>query len=678
MPSHRRLAAILFADITGYTAMMQRDESDGMRRLKRFREVLEGSVEKHGGRVLQHIGDGSLVIFDSAVEAVSSAKEVQILLQVEPKVPLRIGIHVGDIVMDDEQIYGDGVNLASRIESMGVPGSILITERVMPDLKNHPEFSAVSLGKYELKNVSEPMEVFAINDKGLTLPLPEELSKKPVKEKRELALKTIWLWAVAALIAFVLIGWVLVRTFYKPEIHPTDIPEQSIAVLPFKDLSPDGRQTYFGDGIAEDILNALAQVEGLKVAGRTSSFSYRGETEDLKSIGRELGVKTILEGSIRKAGSKIRVTAQLVDTYDGYQLWSERFDRNMDDIFAIQDEIALAVADKLEVILMNEGVRTGTDNQLAYEWYLRGRYLLSQRSDGVETAIDFFAKAMEADPDFADAYAGLGNAYLWLGWNNYLSSKEAFPQARYYAQEALKRDPQLAYGHAILGAVYLWYDWDWEKAKSELEEAIKLNTAEPGAYLDLGWLSAVAGNINQAVVYVEKAVNLDPLNLEYNIDLADIHRMGRQYDRARLIANQMQKLYPDNSEVYWIKGMIDYSAGDYSSAVSNFRECVRLSGGDTWSTIHLAMALSIENEQVEASNLLQQLEKQAEVANGAMVEMVPVYWNLGQKEKALDWLEKAYEWHANWMVSLKVGPEWDSMREETRFQSILDAMNFPE
>ncbi|MCB0588759.1 MAG: tetratricopeptide repeat protein, partial [Phaeodactylibacter sp.] len=450
-----------------------------------------------------------------------------------------------------------------------------------------------------------------------------------------------------------------------------------IAVLPFRDLSPGGGQQYFGDGIAEDILNALAQVRALKVAGRTSSFSFRGSESSMQEIGKKLGVGSVLEGSVRKAEGRLRVTAQLVSTEDGYQLWSQRYDRDIDDIFAIQDEIARAVADNLKVILLNGGLQPLTSEPEAYEWYLRGRHMLSQRSEGAERAVEFFERAINIDPGFAAAYAGLGNAYLWLGWSNALSSREAFPQARRYAQQALERDSTLAYAHAILGSVHLWYDWQWEDAFDELERAISLNPSEAGAYLDLGWYHAVAGNFGQAFARMEKAVSLDPLNLEYNIDLADVHRMAGDYGRAREIGLAMQELYPDNSEARWILGMIDYTLKNYTSAVDYFREAVRLSGGEAWSEMHLAMALAKAGQREEAERLLAKLEGEPQVKEAAHVEMAPVYWNLGKRQAALNWLERSYEWHANWMVSLKMDPLWREMRGEARFEILVEKMGFP-
>ncbi|HQU58559.1 MAG TPA: adenylate/guanylate cyclase domain-containing protein [Saprospiraceae bacterium] len=682
MPPIRRLAAIMFADIAGYTAMMQANENDGMRRLKRFRAVLDESVEKHQGRVLQHYGDGSLVLFDSAVEAVASAKEIQLALLQEPKVPLRIGIHIGDIVTEEDYIYGDGVNLASRVESLGVPGSILITERVIHDLRNHPQFEPVSLGKFEFKNVTEPMEVFALADTGIVVPRQSELAERPkVRPSKQWGSGAIPKGRIIGLATLVVIclaiaAW-LFRLGQQQGRESLAIPDKSIAVLPFRDLSPEGGQQYFGDGIAEDILNALAQSREMKVAGRTSSFSFRGTEISMPEIGRKLGVSTVLEGSIRRIGEQVRVTAQLINTADGYQIWSQRYDRQIDDIFAIQDEIAQAVAENLKVILLHEGIQPATRNQEAYDWYLRGRHMLSQRSDGAEAAVDFFQRALELDPDFAMAYAGLGNAYLWLGWSNILPSREAFPQARTYAGEALKRDSTLAYAHSILGSVHLWYDWDWPAARQALEKAIALNPSEAGAYLDLGWYYAVAGDLNRAILQMEKAVSIDPLNLEYNIDLADINRMAGHYEKARDIGAAMQELYPDNSEAYWLLGLVDYVQGNYKTAVGYFRESVRLSKGESWSVMHLSMAQAKAGQQVQAQQQLLPLEKDTAVVNAAFVEMAPAYWNLGQHDKALAWLERSFQQHANWMISLQMDPIWDEMRKEARFQELVEKMKFP-
>lgn len=670
MPPSRRLAAILFADITGYTAMMQRDEADSLRRLHRFRSVLEERVASHGGQVLQHIGDGSLVLFNSAVEAVASAQEIQRLLQDAPKVPLRIGIHLGDIVMEHGQVYGDGVNLASRVETLGVPGSVLITERLMPDLSSHPEFDPVLLGHFEFKNVSEPMKVFAMRGQGLYVPRPDELSQAPVQLQQSRLRWQLLIGLMGVLLLGLGLAWAWSAFGGTAD---RSLPEKSIAVLPFEDLSPGGEQAYFADGIAEEVLNALSEVEGLKVAGRASAFAFRGRGSELERIREQLGVSSILTGSVRRQDNRLRITAELVSTEDGFQLWSARFDRSMDDIFAIQEEIAQAVASELRVLLSRD-LKQGTDNQTAYEWYLRGRYELSQRSDGAKAAAAYFQQALDIDSDFADAYAGLGNAYLWLGWNNYLPSNEAFPKAKRYAEQALERDSSLAYAHALLGGVSLWYEWDWARAERHLQQALSRNPSEGAAHLDMGWLQVIQGRFAQGIRHAERAVATDPLNLEYNIDLADFYRMAGDYESANRAIAQIESLYPDNSELQWIKGLIAYTRGQADQAVRHFEEAHRLSGEQLWSGMHLAMALARSGEKESAEQLLEALEGAPELAESVPAELAPVYWELDREAEALDWLERAYAQRATWLISLRADPVWAGMREHPRVQALIENM----
>lgn len=646
--------------------MMQRDEEDGMRRLRRFRDVLKETVPKHGGRIVQHIGDGSLLIFESAVEAVACAQEIQLLLQINPKVPLRIGIHLGDIVMDEGQVYGDGVNLASRVESLGAPGAVLVTGRLVPDLSSHPEFKAVPLGHFNLKNVSQPVEVFAMQGDGLYVPAAQELSQLPLEtQQAKSGRRTLFTLTVLAIVLGTLL-W-----YFWPAQQSQDTLAPSIAVLPFIDRSPEGGQAYFGDGIAEDIAYALGKAEGLKVAGRASAFAFRAEDADLPAIRERLGVQTILEGSVNRQGDRVRVTAQLVGTDDGYQLWSERYDRTADDLFAIQDEIARSVANELKVLLLSDGVEQGTQNQEAYEWYLRGRHMLSQRSDGVQAATAYFQRAIAIDSNFANAYTGLGNAYLWMGWNNYLPSREAFPEARQHAKAALQLDSTLAYAHAVLGAVHLWYDWDWAVAEQRLKLALQLNPAEASALIDLGWLHLVRGQPRKAIRFIEDALEVDPLNLEYNIDLADFYRMQGKYEEARQILKGIAPLYPDNSEVAWMYGLLDYTRQEYEAAISHFENAYRLSGEDAWSGMYLAMALASAGEKAAASELLQTLEESLVVKNAAPVELAPVYWALGQESAAVNWLQRSFEWQANYLISLKVDPIWAPMREAPAVQEMI-------
>lgn len=683
-----RLAAIMFSDIVGYTAIMRKSETEGFNSLKRYRQIIEEQVTLHHGEILHHYGDGSLSVFSSTQEAIKCGIEVQQILRQAPKLDLRIGLHYGEVAKEGEYVYGNGINIASRVESMAAPGSILITEKILHQVKEFPDFKFAPLGKYAFKNVKEKMAVFAVDAQGVVVPKKDDIAvsqkAQPVPKKSAYLTKYVLPFALSLItIALLLIGVSYFSSNGKvTSLDQSSVDEKSIAVLPFRDLSPNGDQEYFGDGIAEEILIGLAKVKDLKVIGRTSSFSFKGQDTDLREIGEKLGVATVLEGSIRKDSNRIRVVAQLVNTSNGYQLWNQTFDRQINDIFSIQEEIAQAVAKSLTSILLEEEekakvILVSTKNQDAYEWYLRGKHMLSQRTDGAEKAKDFFQKAIELDPAFTAAYAGMGRAYLWLAWGYYLPSHEAFPQALRYAEEALKLDKDLAYGHALVGSVNLWYKWDWARAKSALERATAIDPQETEALLDLGWYYAITGQFDLAFIEVKKAISPDPINLEYNIDLADMYRMAQQYDQALETARTMLYVFPNNSDTHWIMGLIYFTKGEYGQAESYFQKSVDLSDEEPWALVHLALAQTKTNPQA-ASALIQTLIADQNLVETVPVEIAMVYLNLGDKNTALDLLEKAYDINANWLVSINSDPVWKPLRRDNRFRALIRKMKFPD
>jgi TolB-like protein/class 3 adenylate cyclase len=287
MSTTRQLAAIMFTDMVGYTALMQTNEIVATTKRERHKMVLDSTINKFKGKILQYYGDGTLSIFNSAADGVNCAIEIQTKLKEEPRVDLRIGIHTGDIVLDDEGIYGDGVNIASRIESLSVAGGVFISEKVYDDIKNQENISTREIGSFELKNVKQPIRVFAISNPGFPVPSRSEVKGKLVQ------------------------------------------PTNRLAVLPFENFSPDPENEYFSDGITEELINAFSKIDGLLVTSRTSSFAFKKKHEDAREIGSKLNVDKILEGSVRKAGNRVRITAQLISSADGYHLWSETFDRDL-------------------------------------------------------------------------------------------------------------------------------------------------------------------------------------------------------------------------------------------------------------------------------------------------------------------------------------------------------------
>ena len=332
MESHRQLAAILFTGIQGYPALMQKDQQQALSMQTRHREIITTEHLQHYGRIIQNFGDGTLSIFSSAVEAVRCALDMQLAFQQKPRVPVRMGLHMGDIIIG-EDVIGDGVNLAARIQSLGVAGSVLLSDRVHDEIQNHPELPTVSVGTYHLKNITRPVEVFAIKNEALVVPEPYSLKGKTAAKEQPNQLQPKNLSDLRQALA---------KKVNQPLLH-------SIAVLPFVNVSNDPEQEYFSDGMTEEILNALTQIKDLNVAGRISSFQFKGQALDLREVGNKLHVETVLEGSVRKQGNRVRITAQLIDVEDGFHLWSERYDREMDDIFAIQDDISAQIAEQLKV-----------------------------------------------------------------------------------------------------------------------------------------------------------------------------------------------------------------------------------------------------------------------------------------------------------------------------------------
>ena len=362
MALSRQLSAIMFTDIEGYSAIMQQNEQKAIMIKDRHRLILEKEHKNFNGNIIQYYGDGTLSIFTSAVQAVKCALAMQQSFCQWPAIPVRMGLHIGDIINNDGNVFGDGVNLASRIESMGVTGSVLISDKINDELRNHPEIRTLSMGRYQLKNIEREVEIFALNHEGLVIPIPNSLKGKTEEKK-------------------------------AAPMHAS-IPKKSVAVLPFVNMSNDPEQEYFSDGMAEEILNSLSHLNDLKVAGRTSSFQFKGKNIDLRELGQKLGVHTVLEGSVRKQHNRLRVTVQLVNVDDGFHLWSERYDREMDDIFAIQDEIALSVTEKLKITLLETEraiiTNTPTESKEAYDFYLKGRFYWNRRGPGLKKGWNIF------------------------------------------------------------------------------------------------------------------------------------------------------------------------------------------------------------------------------------------------------------------------------------------------
>jgi eukaryotic-like serine/threonine-protein kinase len=462
------------------------------------------------------------------------------------------------------------------------------------------------------------------------------------------------------------------------------LPGLSIAVLPFANLTPDPDQEYFCDGMTEEIINALSHVEGLQVVARTSALSFKGQAVDIREIGRRLGVRAVLEGSVRRSANRLRISTQLVDVASGYHMWSEKYDRDFQDVFAIQDEISLAVVDNLKVRLQAGEkarlVKRYTEDSAAYTLYLKGRFFWNKRTeDGTRRAISLFEQAFHADTGFAPAYAGLADCYLMLGYYDVLPPKEAFPTARAAAEKAIGLDHLLGEAHTSLASVKLYYDWDWPGAEMEFKKGIELNPGYSIAYQWYAEYLAFMGKFEEAIAMGKRSMELDPLSPIIASNLAGFYWIAGQYDTA--IEEYRKALEMDsNLAVARIYLGLTYAATErYDEAISELQKGIALSGGEN--SPHqgiLAAIYGVAGRRERGEQLLDRVIALSKDKYISPCQIATTYLGLGEKELALDWLDRAYAERDHWIVSVKVNPMVSGLRTDARFTQLLGRMGFPE
>ena len=485
-PVTRKLAAILSADVQGYSRLMGDDEVATIRTLTEYREVMTRFIEQHHGRVVDSPGDNLLAEFGSAVDAVQGAMAIQqelkrrnAALPEQRQMHYRIGINVGDVVVEGERIYGDGVNIAARIESLAEGGGISVSGNVHEQVKNKLSVSFTFQGEQTVKNIADPVHVYRVV-------IEDDV---PVASPTEAPIETA-----------------------------TDLPlpdKPSIAVLPFTNMSSDPEQEYFSDGITEDIITDLSKIAGLFVIARNSAFTYKDKAVNVQDVGRELGVRHLLEGSIRRAGARVRITAQLIDTTTADHVWAERYDSQLEDIFDLQDEITQKIVFALKVTLTPEeqaGFRRAPTVSLeAYDAYLRGVEMMWRFSrEANRSARELFSEAIRLDPDYAAAYAQLGFAY-WITWITQWTDDPptAMKQAAEQAKHALVLDDQLALGHRIVGIVSV-FQRQYAHARDSLERAIALDPNDAEHLVMYAAVLIFSGHPDEALTVLERATRLNP------------------------------------------------------------------------------------------------------------------------------------------------------------------------
>src|SRR5205809_245339 len=658
----RRLAAIAFTDFVGYSAIAQRDDPLALELLEEHREILRPLFARFGGQEIKTIGDAFMVEFSSALDAANCAVEIQRTLAKRNhdvatgrQIEVRIGIHIGDVMHRDRDVYGDGVNIASRIQPLAAPGGICISQDVERQIRNTFTPRLEKLGPTELKNIQLPLDLFRVV-------LPWEKPKRIVASTRRPQSRTVWMSILSLSILLRAIGvW-----FFRA--HPHTAPaSKSVAVLPFVNMSTEKENEYLSDGITEDLCTALTQVKGLHVPARTSAVAFKGKTEDMRKIGEQLNVATVLEGSVSKAGNKLRVSAQLSSVADGFHLWAATYDREMTDILEIRSDISRHVVDALKVQLGIEETerlaKKPTENTQAYENYLLGRFELNKFTDeGFGKSVQHFQQAIALDPKFALAYASLADAYNTIGYWGYLPPKEAFPEAKRAAQKALALDPDLAEAHAALGYVEFQYEWKFKEAEIEFKEAIRLNPNSVSARLRFFEYLFDFQRTQEAQEQFERARELDPLAIQISFLLAAGSFFERDFDRA---IEQLQKtisMDPNNALAYQLLTAIFYQKKMPSQAFTAHDKANSLQG--IFSDAEMAdMKNAYETAGLSAYFRKENELRQKRLAEGKYQSPLNIALNYafaGDDSEALDWLERAVDGHTPWLPELNIAPNLDA------------------
>jgi TolB-like protein/class 3 adenylate cyclase/Flp pilus assembly protein TadD len=643
----RQLTAIMFTDMVGYTALMQQDERRAKASRDRQRSVLEDRIAGHSGRILQHYGDGTLSVFRSAIDAVRCAVEIQERLRMPPPVPLRIGIHTGDVVHDEEGVFGDGVNVASRIQGLAVAGGILITGKVFDEVKNHGDIRTRSLGAFNLKHVQHPMKVFAVVNDGLSVPSGDDLTAERASTPN------------------------------------------SVAVLPFVNMSSERDNEYFSDGITEEIINALTQVNGLKVTARTSSFAFKNRNEDIRQIAERLAVTHVLEGSVRRAGNRVRVTAQLICAPTGFHMFSENYDSSLEDVFAVQDQIARKIVERLAEHL--RPVKTSdTERRIsvshshdtkAHAEYLKGRFEFARFSpEGSRKAIAHYERALELDPDCALPYAGLAGAYVFLGSIGHAPAAEAYARAEAAATRAVELEPEAGASHVALAMVRLFHNWDFQGAYHSLQKALTLTPGSADAHhLYAMYLEAI-GDFDDAVDEARTAVELSPLSAVCNEALAHALALAGRAAEAREAIDRTMELDPLFRSAVQTSGWCYVAAGDLEAAAAEMERLPAMAGREYASASDRAYVYGRLGRTADVERMLALLDARRAAQPDVTLDLdyALVYEGLGDRDRALDHISRAIDRRMGSVVLLETFVSFRAARQDPRFRALLRRIGLPQ
>ncbi len=637
--AERRLAAIMFTDIVGYTAMSQEDEEATMKILEAHRNTLRPHFSRHGGKEVKTMGDAFLVEFGSSLEAVRCALAIQRAISENDgrgrgqRLRLRIGVHVGEVIHSENDVYGDAVNIAARIEPLAEPGGICISRQVYDFVQNKVDARITRMGPVELKNVKEPVEVYKVQN-----------MEEPGRTT------------------------------------PRDELRRRVAVLPFDNFSPDPGDEYFADGLTEEMIGTLSKIRELSVISRTSVMQYKARPKPIPEIGRELNAGTILEGSVRKMENRARVSVQMIDAMEDRHVWADSYDRDLQDIFAVQSDIATRVAEELKVELLaaeKEGIREApTKSAEANLLYLKGLYQGNKGSPSdLLKAVEYFELAVEEDPQFALAYASI-SSHLVGAAGEVLPSSEAFPRAERSLTRAMEIGPGLAEVQNAKGWLAFQYEWDWMEAERCFETAITISPSLALAHDFYGRTLACLGRLEDAIVEMSRANELDPASSYAMIHLGVVYWMAGRNADARDMFGKALEGNPKSARALMLRAFVSATEERRKDARRDAEAAVAVDDQAHFRALQ-AVVYASTGLPDEVRKILERLLQGKYKGYSSPYMIGSIYYWLEDKEKGYEWMRRAYEerdpsipWYNGW-------PILEINRKDPRFVEMLHQMKLP-
>jgi TolB-like protein/Tfp pilus assembly protein PilF len=643
MSQIRRLAAIMFTDIVDYTSLMQRSESEAIKLRNRHREVFDSLHDSYRGSIIQYYGDGTLSIFESAGDAVRCAIEIQRQLKKDPEVPLRIGIHLGDIIMTDTDIIGDSVNIASRIESLGTTGAVLISQKVVEEIKNQDNISCQYLGDFHFKNDTHPRGIYALSVPGVLVPLPNQLSGK-----------------------------------LEQKAHQKGV--ESLAVLPFDNFTGDEHQEFMVAGIHDNLITAISRIGSLRVISKTSTLSYKNSKQTISEIARELRVDAIIEGSVSKRDNNILLNLQLLRAFpEEDHIWAELYDRPLEDVFALLNEITQTISDKIDLLLTHkESERLSSFDRVnpeAYQAYLRGKFHVEKLSyEALKVSMEYLEKAISIDPNFAPAYAAVASSMMSQVQMGFLSPPEAMPKIYQSIHKSLSLDPDFGEAHFIKGAMHAWVEWDWKQSEIEFLKAFDIDPNNSVSLAFYGHVLMLRKRFEEALQQVNRALELDPNNALVQLLSAKVFYGNGNIQQGLELAKKSFQIDPNNRSLLRNMDMCYYKLGDYGQSIEIQKRILR-NEEESIAALEQGYAdKDYKNAMLALARTKEQLSHQ---------QFTPPVWvaipynRAGRYEDAIRWLERGLQMHDQDMPYIFIMHEFEQLRQDKRFEVIAQKVGVP-